>query len=566
MQRVWRFGLIESRMRPGGAMSKKIEIFSAKKIITIDPVRPLASHVAVRDGRILGVGDLEDLTGWGAYTLNEQFKDKVLTPGFVEGHSHLMDGGTWAFTYTGFFDRTDPEGRVWQGLKSIDEVIDRLREAEAKLKDPEETLHAWGFDPIYFRSARMTVKDLDRVSSTRPIVVMHASGHLLNANTEVLRRAEISRDTNVEGVLMGGDGAPTGELQEMAAMYMAFRVAGAGHFATTNAPETAMRFAKLAQLAGVTTATDLYAVLTDNVLDVYEGAAAREDFPIRLVVAMGGADGSADEGIARHRAIQARNTDKLRFHLVKLMTDGSIQGFTARVKWPGYYNGKANGIWNMSPADIEEKVAAYHKAGIQMHIHTNGDEASEVTIDALERAIAVHPWPDHRHTLQHCQMADAAQFRRLGNLGGCANLFCNHLFYWGDEHHDLTIGPDRAHHMDATRTALENGVSIAMHSDAPITPIGPLFTAWCAVNRTTASGRVLGPGECLSIEEALRAITLGAAYTLHMDHEIGSIERGKWADFAVLEDDPLTIAPEKLKDVGVWGTVMGGCVFEAPRG
>ena len=117
--------------------------------------------------------------------------------------------------------------------------------------------------------------------------------------------------------------------------------------------------------------------------------------------------------------------------------------------------------------------------------------------------------------------------------------------------------------MNACATALATGVPMAIHSDAPVTPLGPLFTAWCAMNRRTASGRQLGEHECIGIDDALRTITLGAAYTLRLDAEIGSIEVGKKADFAVLEDDPYEAGPEGIKDVGVWGVVQGGRAFAA---
>ena len=145
----------------------------------------------------------------------------------------------------------------------------------------------------------------------------------------------------------------------------------------------------------------------------------------------------------------------------------------------------------------------------------------------------------------------------------CVNLFPNHHFYWGDQHYGTTLGPERAERMNACASALAAGVPMAMHSDAPVTPLGPLFTAWCAVNRRTASGRLLGAAERIGVAEALRAITVGAAYTLHLDGELGSIACGKRADFAVLEDDPLEIAPENLKDVRIWGTVQGGRLFPA---
>ena len=112
-------------------------------------------------------------------------------------------------------------------------------------------------------------------------------------------------------------------------------------------------------------------------------------------------------------------------------------------------------------------------------------------------------------------------------------------------------------------TALREGVPLAIHSDAPVTPLAPLFTAWCAVNRITASGNILGPEERISASEALYAITLGAAYTLHMDHLIGSIETGKYADFAVLENDPLECPVDAIKDIPVWGTIVGGIAHQA---
>jgi predicted amidohydrolase YtcJ len=155
-------------------------------------------------------------------------------------------------------------------------------------------------------------------------------------------------------------------------------------------------------------------------------------------------------------------------------------------------------------------------------------------------------------------MADASQFRRMHKLGMCVNLFANHVHYWGDQHASITMGPDRARRMDACATALREGVPLAIHSDAPVTPMAPLFTAWCAVNRLTASGAALGPEERISAAAALHAITLGAAYTLRMDHLVGSVEPGKYADFAVLDASPLDVAPEALRDIKVAGTISGG--------
>ena len=532
-------------------------VFAAKDIITMNPSRPRATHVAVRDGRILAAGSLDEMSEWGPYELNDDFAGHVLTPGFVEGHAHAMEGGIWDYTYVGFQDRWDPDGNRWPGVTSFDAVLARLKEAEARLPDAETPLFAWGLDPIYFDGGRMSVTHLDQVSKTRPVLVLHSNGHLLNVNSRILEMAGIDAGTNIYGVLKDEAGKPTGELMEMAAKYMAYRQTGNPFFGGIRTPSL-LSYAKSAVNCGVTTATDLYATFNDESLAAYEEASMTPGYALRLMPAMNTIEQPITEGLELMRKAMGMNNDRLHHRLCKVMTDGSIQGFTARLKWPGYFNGRPNGLWNMEPGQLAELILRYHEAGMHLHIHTNGDEASELMLDAIEAAQEAHYRPDHRHTLQHCQMADASQFRRMRKLGVCANLFANHVHYWGDQHAAITMGPDRARRMDACATALREGVALAIHSDAPVTPMAPLFTAWCAVNRLTESGAVLGPEERISVDDAIHAITLGAAYTLRMDHLIGSVEPGKYADFAVLEASPFDTAAQELRDIKVAGTISGG--------
>lgn len=546
-------------------MDNPTTVFLTRKILTVNPGQPQAEAVAVREGRIVGVGSADELRAQWPDRVDTTFAGKVLTPGFVEGHSHLMEGGMWNFVYVGFYDRRGPDGTLWTGLKRMEDVVERLKEAEARLADPAEPLLAWGFDPVYFDTARMTAGDLDHVSASRRIAVIHASFHILNANSALLSAAGIDRFTGADGVVKGPDGSPSGELREFAAMFPVFRVLDNAFFAAGDGEEGIRNFGRTAVNSGVTTATDLINGLTDEGVATLKRVTSGDDFPLRIVPAFKGFDVDPARGVELVRKRQLETGERLRFGPVKLVLDGSIQGFTARVRWPGYHNGSPNGQWVMPPGEVADVVLAYHRAGLQLHIHTNGDEATDVALDAIERALALHPRWDHRHTLQHVQLADASQFRRMAALGVCANLFANHLYYWGDIHYARTVGPDRARRMNATGTAKREGVRYAIHSDAPITPLAPLFTAWCAVNRRTASGRILGESERIEAGEALRAITLGAAYTLKLDHEIGTIEVGKRADFAVLEDDPLAVAPEKFADVRIWGTVSHGRVFRAPR-
>lgn len=539
-------------------------IYRCKKILTMNPARPAVTHVAVKDGFIKGAGSLQELSGFGDYTLDEQFADKVLMPGFIEGHSHAVEGKWWRYVYCGYFDRMDPHGKIWSGLKNIDEVIGRLTAVEATLDDDSLPLTGWAIDPIYYADKVISRHHLDKVSTTRPIAVMHASGHILNVNTKALELADFMRaGIEHDGVPLGDDGLPTGELKGPDAMMPVGRFAGFDQNLFDFDEEGLVDFARLCVRTGVTTATDLAARLDEEVVDIGLRVTAGDSFPARIVPLRMHHGMAPQELIERVKQLAGQSTDRLRLGSIKVVADGSIQGFSARLKAPGYYNGAANGLWYIAPPQMLEIYELALANDILVHTHTNGDEATDLALDMLEQALKKHPRADHRFTIQHGQMVNAAQYRRIARLGMCVNHFANHHFYWGDEHYHMTVGPERAERMNACRTALDNDIPLAIHSDAPVTPLGPLFTAWCAVNRVTGSGRTQGEYEKISVDEALRAITLGAAYTLHMDDEIGSIEAGKRADFAVLEDDPGSVEPMALKDVPVWGTVQDGRIFPA---
>jgi predicted amidohydrolase YtcJ len=541
-----------------------IAIYEARKILTMNPARPVVSHVAVRDGIVLGAGTREELAGWGTHSLDRRFVDKVLMPGLVEGHSHASEGTLWRHVYVGFFDRLDPEGRTWPGVTSIDGLVARLAAAEAGLADPGQPLSGWALDPIHFGDRRVVRRDLDRVSPTRPIGVMHASGHIMNVNSKALELAGMLRPgIDHPGVPLGEDGLPTGEMKGPDAMTPVGRHVGFERDLLSADEDGFRRFARLCVRRGVTTATDLANPLPDAATGMMLRVAGEEGFPARIVALRLMRGISPADVVAHALQLRARSIERLRLGMIKVVADGSIQGFSARLRAPGYFNGAPNGLWYVAPEELREVYARALAAGVQIHTHTNGDQATELALDSLEQALRRHTWPDHRFTLQHCQLADAAQFRRMKALGMCVNLFPNHQFFWGDQHYATTVGPERAERMNACATALATGVPLAIHSDAPVTPLGPLFTAWCAINRRTASGRILGTAERIGVADALRTITLGAAWTLRMDGEVGSIECGKRADFAVLEDDPETIGAENLKDVRIWGTVLGGRVQEA---
>jgi predicted amidohydrolase YtcJ len=548
-----------------------ITIYPARKIITMNPAEPTAEAVAVSGDRILAVGTLDECKSWGEHTVDETFADKVITPGFVEAHSHVMAGGMWQMAYVGYFDRRGADNKLWKGCKSVDEVIDRLIEVESEMTDPADTLLAWGLDPIYFPGDRLLAKHLDRVSETRPILVQHASGHLATANTALIEREEITAQNPTPGISLDEHGKPDGELQEPPAM----RLAGAAYIKLASlmrTDEAMWNYATEARNAGVTTITDLGTSQLSDPEQVARWKAMTDDpdYPARVMVAVSAMMGglSDPDELARIGAeIKSEQTSKLKFGIVKLMLDGSNQGFTGRISWPHYYKAPdghpGNGLWLMAPDQVADVLEKFHRAGLTVHVHCNGDEATEVLLDAVETVLERYPRWDHRHTVQHCQTTTKAQYKRMKALGMCANLFSNHTFYWGDQHRDLTVGPERARGMNACATALREGVPFSIHCDAPVTPMGHLHTMWCAVNRLTATGEVLGVHECISPEAALHAVTLGAAWQLKLDHEIGSIEAGKLADFAILEEDLLEVDPVTIKDIAVWGTVLGGTLQPA---
>jgi predicted amidohydrolase YtcJ len=427
------------------------------------------------------------------------------------------------------------------------------------MSSSDAPLVGWGFDPNFIDGRRLDKAHLDQVSLTRPVVILHSNFHLLSANSAALETAGLTQGANLEGVVRGDDGLPNGELQEFAAMGPVMQAAGVDFSDLTNNAESIRSYGEVARLCGVTTVADLLSDLHEGEVDMLLNVTGDARFPVRYVPIMNAMVGKPDDEARRAVALRRRSTDKLRLGRAKLFTDGAIQGYTAMLKPPGYFTGQDHGIWNMTPEHFREAMIALHRHGVKTHIHTNGDAASEFATDVIEEAMRISPGADHRHTLEHVQLADRAQFRRMRNLGICVNLFANHLYYFGDVHWTRTLGPDRASRMDACADALDIfGGDFAVHSDAPVTPMAPLFTAWCAVNRMTENGRRLGEAQRISVADALRCITLGAAYVLKMDGEIGSIQTGKLADFCLLDDDPLKVPPEALKDIPVAGTVLGG--------
>lgn len=303
-------------------------IYPARKIITLNPNRPEVDCVAIQDGRILGAGPREELAQWGEHRVDDRFREKVLVPGFVEGHCHLSQGTLWRFVYVGSYDRSDPDGRVWPGLRTIDAVIERLRAAADLAQDKSAPIVGWGFDPVSLPGTQCSRHDLDRVADTLPVILIHASIHMLSANSQALKAAGYFRTGIVHpGLPMAPDDLPSGEVRGPEAMGPVAELAGLNR-AMLAADEPGVRaFGKLAVRAGVTTAADLANPLTEDVLDMLLRVTGEDRFPTRVVSMQRLAGMAPSDIVASALRLKERSTDQLRLGFIKLVLDGSVQGF-----------------------------------------------------------------------------------------------------------------------------------------------------------------------------------------------------------------------------------------------
>jgi hypothetical protein len=241
----------------------------------------------------------------------------------------------------------------------------------------------------------------------------------------------------------------------------------------------------------------------------------------------------------------------------KLFADGAMFSQLMQMGPPGYTDGH-QGEWLMAPPVLQAGVAALWKAGYTVHVHVNGDAGMEAVLTALQTAQDERPRFDHRFHAHHVGFHTQAQTGRLAALGAHASVNPYYIHALADDYAAFGLGPERAAQITRCGSMRRAGMRVSCHSDFMMAPPEPLTLAWCAASRRTASGRVAAPEERLTLLEALRGVTIDAAWALRIEHEVGSIAAGKRADFCVLEDDPFELGVERLNEVRVAGTVFEG--------
>ncbi|WP_439108187.1 amidohydrolase, partial [Congregibacter sp.] len=325
-------------------------------------------------------------------------------------------------------------------------------------------------------------------------------------------------------------------------------------------------FLAMAHRGGVTTALDMGTGIFGNPeqeLALIRKAVADTDAPLRIVMtpiitdflARGRSPAEAEEEIDRWRE---DNSDRVIIdHHFKLMMDGAIYNGLAQMGPPGYLDGH-EGQW-MAPLDVTAVWASHFwKAGYKIHAHTNGDASAAALIEMLKALQIEHPRPDHRLTLEHFAYTTEEQIRQFAALGGVISANPYYHYILSDLYGEAWLGPDRSAQMVPLGSVERAGMPLALHSDAPMAPLEPLTLAWTATNRITINGNATGQEQRISLDSALRGITIDAAWVMGWEDEIGSIRAGKRADFTVLEQDPYAVGMTGLREIPVWGTVFEG--------
>ena len=517
-------------------------------VLTVDDARPTADALAAADGRIVAIGDRADVAGWiGPDTEIVELDGACVMPGLIEAHGHpLMEAVVLADRIVDIRPVTMP---------AADTVLAAISDEVARRGTSGAYLNGW--DPLLqLGLPEPTLAWLDAQAPDTPLVIIHNSGHKAYFNSAAARQHGLDRDTpDPKGAKYGRDAA--GELDGTAEETGAVFGLIGGAIDPNGYP--AMLLAECARLnrAGLTTCSEMaFDPMFRPVLD-----SLRDELTVRLrTYEMSTAQMSTT-------AVLANGDDVVKQVGIKIWVDGSPWIGNIDVSFP-YLDTDATrsigvapgscGHANYTREQLTEIVAAYFPLGWQMACHVQGDVGVDTILDIYEQALQANPRTDHRLRLEHVGAITDEQLQRAHDLGVTCSIFVDQIHYWGDVLVDGLFGEEHGSRWMPVGSAVATGMRVSLHNDPPVTPEEPLRNISVAATRVAPSGRVLGPEQRITVEQAIRAQTLDAAWQLFSDDVIGSLEVGKYADLVVLSADPRSVPPESIADLEVRATYLAG--------
>ena len=528
-------------------------IFIGDNIITMDNSKVTA--VAVRGDRIVATGgQAEVIQLQDDSTRLVELGDRALLPGFIDAHGHF---GAVA-TSSALLDLSSPPVGT---VEAIDDIVTAIQNWIENNNVPDgQLIYGFGYDDSLLAEQRHPNRDdLDRASTSHPIVIRHVSGHLKAANSMALAQSRITAESQSPqgGVIRrrSDSDEPIGVMEETA---MGLLPGYGALISEEQGWQLRRDAAEIYSSYGITTIQD------SNVSVAYVNAlkarAREEAFPVDIVAyIMGNPLSDIELGQVSQ---DAEYVGGVRIGGVKFILDGSPQGRTAWMSQP--YNEGPPGVDadyvaypSYDPEAYQARVDNLLERHVPVLAHANGDQAIERMIDGIADAVEGEAIPDHRSVIIHAQLIRADQLDRVKELGIIPSYYSAHPFFWGDWHR-LSFGDERAGFISPVRATINRDIPFTVHNDSPIVPPDMMRLVSITVNRQTRSGYILGPEQRATVMEALYAITQGAAYQYFEEDEKGSITSGKRADLVILETNPLAVDPAQLADVKIAETFARG--------
>jgi len=491
-------------------------------VVTLDPSQPRDEAVAVRGGRILFVGNRAGASRLGAA---RQFDCQGLTllPGFHDAHLHF-------FSLASSLLEVD-----LNGVASVAELVSRIKERAGSIL-PARWVLGQGYHEFDLREKRHPTRwELDKVSPEHPVRLAHLTRHAWVLNSQALALGGITREQEPPGighVERDNDGEPTGLILEPKLDHLLPPMSREG------LREATKRAVRLLLSSGVTSFQDATASNDLARWRLFRRLKERGQMPCRATVMLGwqALSGAVAQGL------DARSGDAgLHLGPIKMMLDETGAGV------------------HPSQEELDRIVLGVHRAGFQVAIHAIEERAVAAAIGALEKAQAACPRTDARHRLEHASQCPPALQERLRRLGAVVASQPPFLYASGDRYR-ATVAPEKQRWLYPFGSWHEAGVPVAGSSDAPVATLNPLLGIYAAATRRSRRGTVFNQEEALSVHQSLQMYTLGAAYSVFREGELGSIAAGKLADFILVDRDPTHVPVEELKDIRVVKTFIGGDV------